>query len=270
MKSIKGRVFLIPLLLVSCSRMDESENEKVRKYNEKKEIIYRLHSEKMFPEIVSKEKKRENYPWEESSQGSVVKLTKEYFRCKGSDVNPPRRGQKAKEEILDCAGLEKHGLPLCDNQEFIYPILIDLLNYVGEKSGKSLVITTGHRCPQHNYYADPSPRAQTSKHQIGAEVDFYVEDYEERPLEIVRWIMDFYQTNQNGEYNRFIKCQKNREGVKHPGWYNKEILLYIHEKNEGRDFDNRHPYPYITIEVRMDRKTSEPVTFDWAKANKIK
>ncbi len=251
------------LIAVACSRMDQSENERVRKCNEKKEGIYRLHHEKVFSEVCSSEKKREKYPWEEVYSGALLRITKEYFRCRGSDVNPAR----IKEEIVDCGGVDKHGLPFQGDQEFIYPVLIDLLNHIQEKSQTGVVITTGHRCPVHNRYADSSKIAQSSKHQIGAEVDFYVEQFESKPLLVIQWIMDYYQANSNAEYNRFIRCQKNPEGLKHPGWYNKEIFLRIHEKNEGRDFDNRHPYPYITIEVRFDKIKNEPVVYDWPKAN---
>jgi hypothetical protein len=248
--------------------MDQSENEKVRKYNEKKETIYRLDYEKIFANYEVKEKKREKYPWEEFSHGAFLKINKEYFRCKGSEMNPPIKMEGGKEEIVDCGGLDKHGLPFQQNSEFIYPILIDLLNYIQEKSQSLVVVTTGHRCPIHNRYADSSKLGATSKHQLGAEVDFYVEGFEYKPLEIVKWIMDYYQENPNAEYNRFFKCQKNPEGLKQPGWYNKEILLRIHEKTEGRDFDNRHPYPYVTIEVRYDSQKNEPVLFDWDKAVK--
>ena len=256
------------LILASCSRMDQSENERVRKCNEKKESIYRLDHERIFSEVEVREKSREKYPWEELCSGVLVKINKEYFRCKGSDINPAIRAEGGKEEIVDFGGLDKHGLPFKDNQEFVYPVLIDLLNYIQEKSQGTVVITTGHRCPMHNRYADPSKIMQSSKHQLGAEVDFYVEGFEEKPLEVIKWIMDYYQEGQSAEYNRFIRCQKNPENLQHPGWYNKEILLRIHEKKEGRDYDNRHPYPYITIEVRYDRIKNEPVSFDWDKAIK--
>ncbi len=248
--------------------MDQSENEKARKANEKKETIYRLDHEHIFSFPMTSPKERDKYPWEELYMGSVIKINKEYFRCKGSDINPPIKAIGGKEEIFDCGGLDKHGLPFHENHEFVYPILIDLLNDIQEKAKATVVITTGHRCPQHNLYADKTKNMQSSKHQLGAEVDFYVEGYEEKPLEIVRWIMDYYQKNSNSEYNRFIRCQKNPENLKHPGWYNKEILLRIHEKTEGRDFDNRHPYPYITIEVRYDSVKNVPVNFDWDKACK--
>ena len=262
------KLFIIILMSIGCSRMDQSENERVRKCNEKKETIYRLEHERIFSEVESREKKREKYPWEELYMGMHSKINKEYFRCKGSDINPPIRGEGGKEEIIDCGGLDKHGLPFQENQEFIYPILIDLVNYIQEKSEGTVVITTGHRCPVHNRYAEQAKIMQSSKHQLGAEVDFYVEGFEEKPLEVIKWIMDYYQAGQSAEYNRFIRCQKNPEGLKHPGWYNKEILLRIHEKTEGRDYDNRHPYPYITIEVRFDKQKNEAVNFDWDKAIK--
>jgi hypothetical protein len=261
-------LFAVFFLSAACSRMDESENEKVRKYNEKREAIYRLDHEKIFAHCDVFEKKREKYPWEDFSHGGILKITKEYFRCKGSDINPPIKVIRGGEEIFDCGGLDKHGLPFEQNKEFVYPILIELLNYIQLKSNSLVVVTTGHRCPAHNRYADSSKLASTSKHQLGAEVDFYVEGLEEKPLEVVKWIMDYYQENPNSEYNRFFKCQKNPEGLKQPGWYNKEIFIRIHDKTEGRDFDNRHPYPYVTIEVRYDLQKNESVVFDWEKSVK--
>ena len=42
-------------------------------------------------------------------------------------------------------------------------------------------------------------------------------------------------------------------------WQNKEILIKLYQKDEGRDLDNRHPHPYISIQVRYDRDRGEPV-----------
>ena len=28
-------------------------------------------------------------------------------------------------------------------------------------------------------------------------------------------------------------------------WFNKEIFIKLYRKSEGRDGDNRHPYPYL-------------------------
>ena len=237
------RWILCSLFLIgACSQMDQSENGRIRKYNEKKEAIYRLHDEIAFVEEPSFKKKRGKYPWEEFCIGNLTKITKEYFRCKGSDVNPMKENQS------DCSG--NHPLPMQGDKEFVSPVLIQLLNYIQKQGQRSVIITTGHRCPVHNRYADSAKFAQHSKHQTGAEVDFYVEQFEDKPLEVVQWIMDFYQTNPDSEYNRFHVAKKNPEKLKHPGWYNKEIHIRVHEKTEGRDFDNRHPYPYITIEAR--------------------
>jgi hypothetical protein len=59
---------------------------------------------------------------------------------------------------------------------------------------------------------------------------------------------------------------KGESDVSTPPWYNKEILIKLYLKNEGRDFDNRHPYPYVSIQVRFDRELNEKVVCSWQKA----
>lgn len=261
---------LLSCLAIGCSSLQKSEEDRIRKLNCQSEKIYRHHDEHYFDINEVTWKEREKYPWEENYVGSHFRITKEFFRCKGSFTHPKivvaKEGSK-ETEIVDCGGIDKHGLPFRDGVEFIYPILIDLLNYVQEKCQAKVVITSGHRCPIHNAYVDPSKANATSKHQIGAEVDFYVEGYEERPIEVVKWLMQFYREKGEVGYFQFLKCQKQSSKGKHPGWYNKEVALQIHEKEEGRDFDNRHPYPYITIEVRYDRDREEKVQYSWQIAN---
>ena len=48
---------------------------------------------------------------------------------------------------------------------------------------------------------------------------------------------------------------------------NKEILAYINQKDERRDLDNRHPYPYITLEVKYDIDQKKKVEYSWKDAN---
>jgi hypothetical protein len=144
--------------------------------------------------------------------------------------------------------------------------LIDLLNFIQEKTHAKVVITCGHRCPLHNAYADSSN--STSKHMIGAEVDFYVEGMQEQPEEIVSLLQQYYQTPEYGhEYLDFARAYHN-PNVSTPACYNKEILIQIYQKDEGRDFDNRHNYPYICIQVRYDREHRERVIYSWPKAHK--
>ncbi len=258
-------------LVVSCSPMEESEREKLLKINEITEKIYRLEGEHFFHSNEVVVKSLSPYPWEPKSLSVDKKITKEFFRCRGSFSNSNKSlidESRDKTTVADCSGMEKHGLPYRDEKEFIYPALIELLNYLQEKMGKRVVITTGHRCPTHNTFADRSKKNQYSKHQIGAEVDFYVEGFEESPLEVVRFIMHYYTEHPELDYGAFRECKHNSLGLSHPGWYNKEIIVNIKQKDEGRDFDNRHPYPYVTVEIRCDRSEDDKVVeYNWNVAN---
>src|SRR5690606_15977532 len=135
------------------------------------------------------------YPWDERPQGKLPRITKEYFRCKGSMLNPEYiKEQNGKPvRIADCGGADRHSLPLKGDSEAISPILIHLLNYLQNETSKKAVITSGHRCPEHNTYVDSSRENQTSKHLMGAEVSFYLQGMESRPQEVVDHIMEYYQ-----------------------------------------------------------------------------
>ena len=62
---------------------------------------------------------------------------------------------------------------------------------------------------------------------------------------------------------------KNQDtGILTAPWYNKEIFIKLYKKKEGRNFDNRHPYPYISIQVRFDTELNERVIYSWDKAYK--
>lgn len=256
------------VMLFGCSRMEQSEKEKIRRVNEVSEKIYRLDHEIVFTIEEPLHQKREKYPWEAGVFANYLKITKEHFRCKGSALNLPRPTESGKDLVSDCSGMLKHGLPYRDGKEFIYSKLIEILNYVQEKLESKVVITTGYRCPEHNAYADGSKANQVSKHQLGGEVDFYVEGYESRPKEVVAQIMQLYHDKKEEEYLPFKVALKNTRHLKHPGWYNKEIIVRIYEKDEGRDFDNRHPYPYISIELRYDREKDELVQYNWQNAHR--
>jgi hypothetical protein len=256
---------LLLLFLSSCSRMEQSEKEKIRRQNCKAEVIYRNHNEKLYPTSTPCPVLRNPYPWE--SESNLPRITKDFFRCKGSPLNPPL--VDASGLLTDCDGGGRHGLPIIRGKEGVYPILIDLLNFLQKRTGKRVVITCGHRCPLHNAYADPSKENRVSKHQIGAEVDFYVQGMEDRPQEVVGLLMQYFQETprykndkENQEFKRFEKSELTVQP-----WMNKEILIKLFQKTEGRDADNRHPHPYLSIQVRYDRETAERVIYDWAKAN---
>lgn len=237
----------------------------------KGEYIFRRHEESLVQVEPMVPIKKISYPWEEDRQCQHPKITKDYFRCKGSSLNPVHLFQKEKEIVrfYDCGGTQRHSLPLRDQKEFIYPILIELLNYIQIQTGKRVVVTCGHCCPEHNSYLNPSSSNQTSKHMLGAEVDFYVQGMEQRPEKIVDYIFTYYKEQEKykglKEYQEFKRYETDKNGTNF-SWYNKEIFIKILQKNEGRDFDNRHPYPYICIQVRHDWDLDEKVNYSWDKA----
>ena len=130
-------LLLTLLFLASCS----SQKEKLCKQNLKGEYIYRLQNEFFFTPPPPRPITRESYPWENQYVQGLPRITKDFFRCKGSSLNPAHMGEENGEPVRygDCGGAEKHSLPLRDQKEFIYPILIDLLNYIQISTGKRVV-----------------------------------------------------------------------------------------------------------------------------------
>ena len=271
---LKTFLFLLLLLLIiGCSSPEKSVTPKKKPLYSVEKITRKsdAHLVNLFPPV---HKQREPYPWEHGQIGSLPKITKEYFRCKGSHLNPPITDRiSSQEEIVkDCGGSTKHSLPLIQGKEGVYPILLDLLNYIQKKTQKKVVVTCGHRCPIHNRFADTSKENRISKHMIGGEVDFYIQGMEESPLTIVELLMRFYKETpgyrNKPEYENFSRFLKDDTNVFIPPWFNKEIFIKFYQKNEGRDFDNRHPYSYIGIQVRYDRDAKERVFYSWEQANK--
>lgn len=208
------------------------------------------------------------YPWESSGKGKISPITKEYFRCRGSDLNPPipiLKDGKVVENIFDCHGADSHSLPIRHEKEFIYPILIELVNEIQSATGKPVIITSGHRCPSHNRYVDAEAKNQASKHQIGAEVTFYVAGLEHNPEVVLNSIFAFYGStpryaSEGKEYTQFERYDKETDVSTKP-WMNKEILIKLYMPHEGRNTDNRHPFPYLSIQVRFDRETNMRVAY---------
>lgn len=250
------------------SNLENVEKEKLRKQNASGEYIQRTEDEVSFSVENPEHNDREKYPWETNEAPLPVPITADSFRCRGSQKNAPIVQGLLERE--DCKGPENHSLPLKNGKEFVYPVLIDLLNYIQDKTGKRIWITCGHRCPVHNAYADDSFLGRTSKHMIGAEVDFFVKGLQWTPERIVNVIQQYYKddprTQGKKEYTEFLKREKPDRDVSTPSWYNQEIVVKIYKQNEGRDLDNKHDYPYISIQVIYDRDAKEKVTYTWPKA----
>lgn len=267
-------LLVITFSCISCSSSDEIPTTSSSARFQKGEYIYRKHDESLFAVAPQTPNKPDPYPWELGQVGNHLKITKEFFRCKGSNLNPPKTAQEKGEQVqyFDCGGAEKHSLPLRDNKEFIYPILLDLMNYIQAKTNKKVVITSGHRCPDHNNYVDSSSSNLYSKHMVGAEVSFYVQGMEDRPDQVIALLQKYYKDTPKyegkKEYIEFKRYDKNDAGVSTLPWFNKEIFVKLFHKKEGRNFDNRHPYPYISVQVRYDWDLKEKVIYTWDKATR--
>ncbi len=245
------------MALIGCSHLEKAEKKRQRRKNVIAEPVVRLsdhHFRSKNPDYLP----RPPYSWEQTRCGDHMRITKDYFRCGGSARHPPKAVDG--KTLFDCSG--SHSLPLKDNKEFIWPRLISILNAIQTKTGKRVVITCGHRCPAHNTYADPSRYNQVSKHQIGAEVDFYVEGLEQEPEKVIQLIMDEFP---GSDFKRYEKGGLN---VSTEPWFNREVFIKLYTADEGRDLDNQHPYPYISIQMRYDPKTNEWITYTWEKAFK--
>jgi hypothetical protein len=260
--------YLLLLFVLSVAGCTPAE-KKQTKHNLKGEYIYRLQNEYFFVPPSPQAKSRESYPWENNSIGGFPRITKEFFHCKGNSLNQvaiQNRDGKPSLYYRDCHGGKKHGLPLVNGQEFVYPCLIELLNYIQHKTQKRVVVTCGHRCPQHNSYSDPSAYNYNSKHMLGAEVDFYVEGMESDPLPILELVERYYREttpfSEQSAYTTFERFEKGNLNIRTPAWYNKEVFVKLYLEDEGRDFDNQHPYPYLGIQVRYDRALDKQVVFD--------
>lgn len=269
-----GKHFILLLFIVclwGCN--SNNQNTPQQRYpNLQGEYIYRQDKDSLLALTPPNLATITPYPWEKGTVGGYPVITKEYFRCKGSSLNPVKLipHEKEVQRIYDCGGTARHSLPLRDQKEFIYPILIDLLNYLQKSSNKRVVITCGHCCPDHYLYLDQCPSHQSSKHLLGAEVDFYIQGLEQQPQKVVDLILKYYKEipKYKGmkEFEEFKRYEKQDSQVSTPPWYNKEIFVKICQKNECRDFDNRMPFPYISIQVRYDWDLEEKVNYSWDKA----
>ena len=247
----------ILLSLLSCNNLEKGEVQRRKRLNRVVAPIYRLEGERVFDPIPPVNQPPPSYPWEHVRVGDLVPISKEFFRCRGSALHPPLEGGN-----LDCRGNKEHGLPLRDGKEFIYPILIDILNYIQKHTEQRVIITSGHRCPTHNHYIQPQLPNTYSKHQIGAIVDFYVEGYEEDMTPVLSLITEFYAQRTENTDRVFQKVEGERT------WKNREVTIRYFRPQEGRDFDNRHPYPYISLEVCYDTDSQKSVIYDWHTAHK--
>ena len=245
----------------------ETEYQKIREMNKVGKKISRKSEDELLSLVLPKERLQTSYPWEMTSYQKYPYITKEFFRCKGRSDSPSFL--KGEERIFDCTGSERHSLPLSHGKEFVYPILIELLNFLQKELDAKVIVTCGHRCPQHNRYSDTSEFNTTSKHMIGAEVVFYVEGYEKKAERVVEALISYYSQDKFKDkkpLQEFKRYTKGNLNVSTSPWFNQEVFIKLYKATEGRDRDNAHSHPYVSIQVRNDLTLNEAVTYTWKKA----
>ena len=177
---------------ISCTGgHKETECQKIRVANRVEKNIQRKNTDRLISSVSVEQTQKVAYPWQKIGVEKYPYITKEFFRCKGDKEHSSYL--KGEERLFDCNGSSRHSLPLKNGREFVYPILIQLLNHLQAILDAPVVITCGHRCPQHNRFSDFSEYNRTSKHMIGGEVDFYVKGFEKEPHKVVDALMSFYQ-----------------------------------------------------------------------------
>jgi len=104
---------------------------------------------------------------------------------------------------------------------------------------------------------------------MGAEVDFYVKGLEWSPEAVVNIIQNYYQKHSsfktNTQFTDFERYEQETNVSTLP-WYNKEVFIKLFKRDEGRDLDNNHRFPYISIQIIWDREMDEPIQYSWSKA----
>ncbi|MGC9366642.1 MAG: D-Ala-D-Ala carboxypeptidase family metallohydrolase [bacterium] len=205
----------------------------------------------------------------------IPDLTPDDFRCKGdSAVHPVCRWNN--HEYCDCRG---GGLP----QAGIDPQLLNLLNELQRRFNKPVIVNSGYRCPQHNSYiaaelynwtddcgnpGNPYEVSTQSRHMMGAAADFYVQDYELNPVEVIDTILSIQGLNQQSpEVRIYWVNQKKRDGSYSTDYYHYRAYstpqwwIHPYAPQEGRDLDNRHysgVYIHIHHRVNFDESSCQP------------
>ena len=253
---MKYSYFFLLFFCVACTSADERVQKRRMENNRSTEKIYRLSHERVYEEKEQKLVRRAPYPWENAAD--FPKITMNMLRCRGSSSHGERkRGDKI---YTDCNGMKDHGLPYVDGEEFVYPVLVSLLNKVQNALNKKVVVTSGHRCPKHNDYINLG-KSRISKYMIGARVDFFVEGMEHQAEEIVEEIISQYKQDSDN-YCHFTKSTGNKSA---PSWRNKEISISIQREGE-HSILYKKDHPVISISVRYDRERAEHVHLDWKHA----
>lgn len=251
-KQIKNLCKLLSLfLLVSCGSFEKSEKKKLMQKEKRVCAVVLQGGEKQLDLGPSQSFEVAGYPWERYGF-LLLPISKEHFRCKGSSLSPPKTflsysGQL--QTVQDCGG--DHSLPLKNDQEYIDPMLIDLLNALQDKLGAKVIVLIGHVCPVHAIYDNPMAPHKDFKYQLGAKVAFYVEGNESQT--VLKALADIYLQK---DPNAVIK--ENSE----EGWSSSMVMARSMKQEQ-------EIYQAVTIEMKLDSQTKQSIYYDAKKAKAL-
>lgn len=251
-------LILLAILCCSCDDASSRVKKKRKKNNYVCEKIYRNSDEFFYQEDHLVIAEKTFYPWQ--SRSNFTQITMNTLRCRGSDSH--KSYKIGKKTVEDCNGLHDHGLPYKDKQEFVYPVLIDTLNYLQDSLQKEVVVVSGHRCPKHHRYVTRG-QSRLTRYMIGAKVDFYIKGYENDLGKVIETIATRY-ANDEKRYKEFVKSAQ-KDGTY--SFRNKELRISYGVNAEAKKFDNVH-FAVISLEVLYDREKDQRVYLEWDQAYK--
>lgn len=251
-------------LFTSCSGMQESERYQLRRANETRVQISNVEYRPCSNKVNCKQDYNVDaltYPWEISLPCGIESITINDFRCKGSVSHKKKasKGRSTSVYIMDCNS-ESHSLPLRGGKEYVFPVLIDMCNYVQQELKSCVKIAAGHRCDAHSRYQLASLRNVGSRHRACALVTLYVENCSDTPEKVVDSIASFLASDCYKRDNIFkTSCKYIHQGTKNARLTSKEFDVGIASQEALQDSEHLSAPYYITIKVLYDYEAKSSV-----------
>ena len=156
-------IFLL-ILTTGCQEPPSEKKHSFETYLSEDEITTPIKKKK-----TGKATNRPSYPWD-PMLSNTPRINKYHFCCRGSIEHPVYQTDKG--WFSDCAGGQVHSLPLREDEEWISPVLIVLLNDLQDYFQTTAQVQCGHCCPIHYRYRIEKGERAVRRHMIGAAVDF--------------------------------------------------------------------------------------------------
>lgn len=180
--------------------------------------------------------KSPTYPWN-TCHPRFLSLTKYSFQCSGTN---PEADIPLHQK---CLGTLHHGLPLVNGKEYIYPRLIDLLNFLQKENKEKIIVIRGHICPK--IFSLLDTQEQHEKYLIGAMVKVSSQINWEKNLSPL--VKKFYDKKK--EEDPLYEIENSPYAIT---FINQEFKFIIHPSSLTN---------IMEIEVLYDKEKDSPIKF---------